>query len=295
MMSLLLCGCGSRDWEQTIIEEEIIIEGLNGEYDLLFLTDTHMIVRDEADSQEIKDYADSRYEEFRSSEGVPAAEQFDEWMTYANEEELDGVLFGGDMIDYPSDANLAHLKSNLDTLQAPLLYTMGNHDWTYPWDYLTEESYEQYFPLLKDSIGGEASVTALDYGEFVVVAVDNSTDQISEASLSECEKVLAEGKPTIVLLHIPIITQSVLSRAKEEWGEGTAVVLGGSNYGGIYPEEPSQKFMDMITAEDSPVIAVLAGHVHFYDKDYIDGPKPVLQIVGDAGFKGSAVRLRIKG
>ena len=53
--------------------------------------------------------------------------------------------------------------------------------------------------------------------------------------------------------------------------------------------------MELTTAKDSPVVAVLAGHVHFYDKDYIDGEKDVLQIVGDAGFHNSAVSLTIKG
>ena len=51
----------------------------------------------------------------------------------------------------------------------------------------------------------------------------------------------------------------------------------------------------MTTASDSPVVAVLAGHVHFYDKDVIEGEKDVPQIVGDALFHGSALRLRITG
>ena len=73
------------------------------------------------------------------------------------------------------------------------------------------------------------------------------------------------------------------------------MVIGGGNYDGLYPNENSKKFMELTTAKDSPVVAVLAGHVHFYDKDYIDGEKDVLQIVGDAGFHNSAVSLTIKG
>ncbi len=290
----LLCGCGKKEWELQIIEEEIVIDGLEGEYELLFLTDTHMIVEDEADSKQVKEYAQPRYAEFQNSAGVAAAEQFETWIEYANTEALDGVLFGGDIIDYPSEANLVHLEENLETLQMPYLYTMGNHDWTYPWEYMTETSRETYLPMLKERLRGESSVEALDFEEFVVIAVDNSTNQISEESLAECEKILAEGKPAIIVMHVPLITQSVLTKAKEAWGE-SRVVLGAGNYGGIYPDETSQQFMSLITAKDSPVVAVLAGHVHFYDKDYIDGEKRVLQIVGDGGFKGSAVHITVRG
>uniref|UniRef100_UPI0040563567 metallophosphoesterase family protein n=1 Tax=Acetatifactor sp. TaxID=1872090 RepID=UPI0040563567 len=294
LAAYLLCACGETKWEPQIMEEEIVIHGLKGEYEVLFLTDTHMIVKGEGDSQQIQDNALSRYETFRNNAGVPSAEQFGFWMEYANTEELDGVLLGGDIIDYPSEANLMHMKTNLETLQMPYLYTMGNHDWTYPWEYMTDYGRETYIPMVKESLGGNSSVTTLDLGEVIVVAVDNSTNQVSEQALEACKEALTEGKPTIVLLHVPLLTQSVLTRAREVWGEN-GVVLGGGNYGGIYPDECSQQFMNLITAEDSPVAAVLAGHVHFYDKDYIDGEKRVLQIVGDGGFRGSAVRLRITG
>jgi len=293
LTGMCMSGCASADWEPQIIEEEIVIEGLNGEYEFLYLTDTHMIVQDKADSQQIKENAKVRYDEFRNSEGVPSAEQFDEWMNYANEEGLDGVLLGGDIIDYPSEANIQHLKKNLDVLQMPYVYTLGNHDWTYPWEYMTLKGLETYLPMLDEFVEGNSAVHSRDYGEFVVVAVDNSSNQINDGAMAECERIFSEGKPVILMLHVPIMTQSVLGKAKEVWNGG--VVLGAGNYGGIYPNETSQKFIDMITAEDSPVAAVLAGHVHFFDKDYIDGPKKVLQIVGDGGFRGSAVRIKVKG
>lgn len=293
LVSVCFSGCASADWKPRIIEEEIIIEGLSEEYEFLYLTDTHMIVQDEADSQQVKDNAEARYHEFCSSEGIPAAEQFAEWMVYANEERMDGVLLGGDIIDYPSEANIRHMKNNLDSLQIPYVYTLGNHDWTYPWEYMTLMGVETYLPMLDEFVEGSSAVHSKDYGEFVVVAVDNSSNQIHDAAVEECERIFAEKKPVILLLHVPIVTQSVLGKAKEVWSGG--VVLGGGNYGGIYPNAASQKFIDMITAKDSPVAAVLAGHVHFYDKDYIDGPKQVVQIVGDGGFKGSAVRIKVKG
>ena len=53
--------------------------------------------------------------------------------------------------------------------------------------------------------------------------------------------------------------------------------------------------MALTTAQDSTVELVLAGHVHFYDRDVITGEKDVLQLVGGAGFRGEAILLHITG
>lgn len=293
--SVMLGGCGRQQWEKNITEEEIVIEGLEGEYDFLFLTDTHMIVQDKEDPKEVQEYAASRYPGFRNREGVSSKDQFAEWAAYAREEELDGILLGGDIIDYPSQANINYLRTQLGEMKIPYLYTLGNHDWTYPWEYMTATGRETYLPMLDDLLMGDPAVHTLEYEEFRIVAVDNSTNQINDAAMQECERLLTGEKPVILMLHVPLITQSVLGRAREVWGKKKGVVLGAGNYGGIYPNDTSRRFMELVTAADSPVEAILAGHVHFYDKDYVEGDKDVLQIVGDAGFNGSGVRLHIKG
>lgn len=291
--AILTC-CGKKE-TQHITEEEVVIEGLSKEYRFLFLTDTHVIVQGDQDSDQARENAKARLKGFRNSAGEPASGQFEEWMEYANEENVDGVLLGGDIIDYPSVTNVGFLKEQLAALKMPYLYTLGNHDWTYPWEYMTETGKNTYLPMLEGLLNGNPAVHTVDYGELIVMAVDNSGNQINDAALEECEKVLAKGKPTVVILHVPLLTQSLLPKAKEKWGEKNGVVIGGGNYGGIYPNDASARFLKMITAADSPVELVLAGHVHLYDRDYIDGEKKVLQIVGDSGFQDNAVMLRISG
>ena len=72
-------------------------------------------------------------------------------------------------------------------------------------------------------------------------------------------------------------------------------MIGAGNYGGIYPNEGSERFVSLTTAADSPVELVLAGHVHFYDRDVIEGERQVLQLVGGAGFQGNAILVHITG
>lgn len=282
-----------KDWEMQVTEEEIKIPGVSGAYDILFLTDTHVVIKDENDSEQVRPYRGTRHKQFHNEEGVSASEQFEDWINYANEQEVDAVFFGGDIIDYPSEGNLEFLEAQLERLEMPYLYTLGNHDWTFPWEYMTEKGGDAYLPLLEPYMSGDTVLHTWETEDLLVIAVDDSSGQINEEALEEYKELLKMKKPVILLVHVPFLTQSVLTEAKNVWP--TAVVLGGGNYGGIYPNEYSEEFIELTTAKDSPVELVLAGHVHFYDKDYIVGDREVLQLVGDAGFHGSALRLHITG
>ncbi len=296
-ISIVLAGCTPQEknveWEKQVIEEELVIPGFEREYDLLFLTDTHAVIQDKTDSEQLAENARLREPELVNEEGASAKQQLSDWMDYAVEEQVDAVLLGGDIIDYPSQPSLKFLDEQLGKLTMPYLYTMGNHDWTFPWEYMTETGERQYRPLLEPYMGENTYIGTWETEDLLVITVDNSSGQVRPEAVERYEELLDTDKPVIVMVHVPIITQSVLGRAREVWP--TPVVLGAGNYGGIYPNEDSERFMELTTAEDSPVELVLAGHVHFYDKDYIDGDKQILQIVGDAGFHGSAIRLHIHG
>lgn len=297
MVMMTACaGEGTAAYEiipENVVTEHIVIEGLQEEYQVLFLTDTHIVTGSSVDTEQMKENAEARAALFRDEQGVSSGEQFPAWMVYAGEQQADAVLFGGDVIDFPSAGTLEHLQKNLDSLTMPYLYTLGNHDWTFPWEYMTEIGKQEYLPLLEPVMEGNTAVHSLDMGEFLVVAVDNSTGQVNPDAMEEYERLLAQGKPVILVVHVPFMTQSALTKARENWD--SPVVLGGGNFGGIYPNETSEEFLNMTTASDSPVELVLAGHVHFSDKDYIEGEKNVLQLIGDAGYQGKGMMLHISG
>lgn len=294
----LLSGCGRQEGreenrEKQIEEETIQIEGLEEEYTLLFLTDTHMVIQDESASEQEKENASARFQEFVNQEGIPSAEQFPEWIRYANEKQVDAVLLGGDIIDTPSEANLKWLEEQLAQLKMPYLYVNGNHDWTYPWEYMTEAGRAAYLPLLEPFMNGNTTIQTLELGEITVVGIDDSTNQVDGNVFPAYETILDRDRPVIVLAHVPFMTQSVLTKAREAWDN--PVVIGAGNFGGIYPNEDSERFVALTTAEGSPVELVLAGHVHFYDRDVMEGEKNVLQLVGGAGFRGDAILIRLTG
>lgn len=270
--------------------ETIEISGLSKEYKFLYITDAHLILLDGTENENVKEYAMERMAGFAHDNALPIEEQFEMWLSEAEKEQVDTVLLGGDTIDFPSDANINYLDEHLSALKIPYMYTPGNHDWTYPWEYMTEYARNNYLPLLSPYMQSDPAVSQMDFGEFIIVSVDNSTNQIAPEALEMYKEILQKGKPVIVMLHVPLLTQSVLTKAKEARDSG--VVLGGGNYGGIYPNEISSEFIALTTAETSPVVAVLAGHVHFYDRDMIN--ENIVQIVGDAGYKGGAMWISVK-
>lgn len=300
LCTFLFCGCAQQQTQKAelispddIIREELVIEGLNQEYDLLFLTDLHIIVPSQEDSDRVIAYARERLPLFQNKQGVPSAEQFAGWMDFAADGHLDAVLLGGDMIDYPSLSNIEYLQGQLERLEIPYLYAPGNHDWTFPWEYMTDWGREEYLPLLEPLMQGNTSLQSLDMGEFIVVAVNNCSGQVSPEVADGYEELLSRDKPVIVIAHVPFLTQAVLAKAREEWD--SPVVIGGGDYGGISPDEVSEAFINKTTEMSSPVAAVLAGHVHFFSKDCLDGEKQVVQFTGDAGYQGKALLLHVTG
>lgn len=293
--ALCFGGCSRKEeaWEKQITEETVYVEGLEQEYTLLFLTDIHVVIQDDKASQQEQQYARERYGMFRNQEGIPSALQFPAWIAYANETEVDAVLLGGDIIDSPSDANVEWLQGQLAELEMPWLYVPGNHDWSFPWEYMTDYGKENYLPRLSPMMQGNPAIQSLEVGELLLVGVDDSTGQVDPDAVSVYEELLAQDKPVILVNHVPFAAQTLLPRAVEAWS--SPAVIGNGNGGGIWPDEISRYFLELTTAEDSPVRLALAGHVHLYDDGILEGERQLRQIVGDAAYKGHATLIRICG
>lgn len=295
LMLLTLSACGKGEKSSAKIEPATVhvqVEGITKSYKLLFVTDSHVVVKPESGPEQMKQYAEERYPQFLNSEGTDARDMFEAMISYSCSEEVDAVVLGGDIIDSPSEENIAFLQEQLARIEGKYLYTPGNHDWTFPWEYMSSEGKEELLPKLTPFMEGNTAVHFMNLDELTIVAVDDSTNQVNAEALQAYRSVLSEKKPVIVVTHVPFITQSTLTKAREAWSSPT--VIGGGNFGGIYPDENSQEFMNLTTAEDSPVQLILAGHVHFQDEDVVAGPKSVRQIVGKAGYLGGVTEVIIE-
>lgn len=293
--AICLGGCNHKEvsWEKGITEETVYIEGLESEYTFLFLTDSHVVIQDDEASEQEREYVEQRYDMLVNEEGVSSAEQFPAWIAYANEMDVDAVLLGGDIIDSPSDANVEWLQEQLAELEMPYLYVPGNHDWTYPWEYMSEFGRENYLTELEPMMQGNTAIHFIEVGELLLAGVDNSPGQVNPDAMSVYEELLAQNKPAILLFHVPYSTETLLPKALEAWNSST--VIGNGDLGGIWPNETSDHFLELAIADNSPVRLMLAGHVHFYDNSVMNEERQLHQIVGSAAYEGAAVLIRITG
>lgn len=308
LMAGILTGCSSKESPQVsqvqdtpvsssveteyafaVTDKTLTVPGLTKEYTLLYLSDTHIINLDGKESEQVTENALPRMQLFVDSDGIPSADRFSGWIDYANEKEVDMTLFGGDMIDFPSDSNLNLLEENISKLKMPYVYTLGNHDWTYPWDYMTPEGRETYRPLFDTFTNDSPAASITEYEELVILSVDNSSNQIDPEALAVTEQALALKKPTIIIAHVPFSTETLIEKAKTVWN--SPVTIGMADKGGIFPDANTLAFLEKILAEDSPVICVLSGHVHFADESKLNDS--VTQIIAGAGYTGEGVLLHI--
>lgn len=270
---------------------EITIPGISRDYHLLFLTDTHITIPSDSDSEQEHAYCTERLDHFTADSGYVASELFTAWIDYANEQKPDALLLGGDIIDCPTAGNMQFLDTSLHALNIPYIYTPGNHDWTFPWDYMTESGKTQYLAQLSPYMEQNTAIHSLEFDDFIIAAIDNSSNQIDSNALTEYKNLLAQGKPIIVMLHVPLYTEELLAKTSKVWN--SSVVLSGGIHGGIYPNDVSTEFISLTTAENSPVVAILAGHVHLADQSAFSSQPDILQITGDAGYRGKSTLIHI--
>lgn len=274
-------------WE----EEKIILPTLGKNYEVWFIADSHIVLTDEEDSEQIKEYASQRQAVFQNDNSVDAAYMFAEFIRLANEKQPDLLVFGGDIIDFPSHANLAFLEEQLNKLDVPFIYVMGNHDWTFPWEYMTQEGSLKYRPLIEEITGMNTYAQAVEWDDILFLGIDNSSNQVAPEALPMIEEAVSGTKPVILIQHVPFSTENLIQRAKQDWAN--PVTLGMQIHGGIPVNETSSRLYSEVLRDETKIELILAGHVHFSYQENLG--ETTIQLISDAAFHGKAVRILLSG
>lgn len=271
-------------------EEEVVIPGISGDYKFLVLADLHLVINTSGDAGVYGD-AQERINFFSNPKGTPSAEQFPQWVAYANEQGFDAILMDGDMIDYYTDETAEYLCDEIEALNIPYLFTLGNHELFSPWcEPIPEDSV--LYGLFKDE---NMTFQAMEFEEFSICAIDNNEYQVNPASYEAMKAYLEANpeKPIILLAHVPFYTENdreLLEKSVGAWGQALVI---GEGEGTRDTTSISRDFLNMILAEDSPVVAVFTGDNHFYHKGNLtDG---VTQWVIEPSFAGNGMILEVKG
>ena len=279
-----------------ITEETVDVEELHDEFKILFLADSHISLCDDRDPG-LSFRALERSVMYRTDD-LEAWDRFDALMDEANKGDYDLILLGGDIIDSAMYASIDYLKDRLEKLDKPYVYLLGNHDFEYGDEYFSEKSYKEYLPRLKELRDG-TPYQIREYENITVFTVDDNNNQIAKEALDAYKEEAAKGKPMVVALHVPLEpatgSKQFLKRCEEVYGEygvsqdGHSTLFIGEN--GIRPNNITKEFMESVLSEDSPVVLVLAGHIHFYYKEMLNDR--IVQIVTDPAFSGGAISVKL--
>ncbi len=240
-----------------IIRKKIKL-GAEQPFTLLHLTDLHLLYCDERDGEYENENALERVTHYFNY----TDKAHEEVIAYIRENKPQVVLMTGDIVDFPSAANLDALnvlKSLIESYGGVCIYTPGNHDWSYPRNYHKKETYEKYMPLFNDVCGGNTDIGITEYNGIRFVTVDDSREKISDEQLAAFEKAVDCGKPTVAVMHVPITAEKLKEKTDAVWH---ARVLIGVN-------ESSENTKKLCSVAAEKCSAVMAGHIHFEHEDDI--------------------------
>lgn len=241
-------------------EVSITIPGLQKEYKLLFLSDLHIIVKNDEITPESLETVRQRTEMFKTPDGIASPLLWEQISPILDSFNADAILLGGDMMDYSSTTNIDCLRQGLERLQTPVMYVRADHDY----DFTTYCNIEDgRTKQMHQAIDGDHEIFFKELDEILLLGVNNNTSNISAEALENIKEVFAMGKPIILLTHVPLnsaLDTSLAEQSKAAWQDRALVWGQDCTY---VPDEITKEFLEMVYAENSPVKQVLSGHLHF--------------------------------
>ncbi len=255
------------EYDFKLDEITVEIEGLTQEYEIAFVNDLHMITDKEPGDvlEEYMSKVQERYETLSvTPEGIHAQELWPEVIKFLNYHDFDAVVFGGDLLDYCSNSNMAALQEGFDALKYPeekLLYVRSDHDYSGAYGggvYTDTDGFIAHTKLWD----GDADEKYIEFDEFVIVGINKSYQNLSDDRLAFLKQKQEEGKPMMVVTHVPFYSEEDESLEELSMEVRNKIYYWNGENSGYTPDENTQKFIDGMYGEDSNVVQILAAHIH---------------------------------
>ena len=251
---------------------------------LMVFADTHLWMSDERE-EPYREYsarmagAYHSVKHFQTGALTTPEESFVATIRLAQQRGVDAIAMLGDIVSYPSERGVEWVGEVLDTVAIPCYYTSGNHDWHY-------EGMEGSSESLREKWRGERLMSlfgdydpdayVVEVGDVRLLLVDDSNSKITPEQRDAVAAEVKGGKPFILLHHIPLYAPSrsvSFGIGHPEWGAATD-----KNYKIERREqwpaeghtEVDYEFYYLATSAPN-LLASIAGHVHSYGVDIING------------------------
>ena len=252
------------EFEPGIEEVHITVPGMSEKRTLLWISDLHLNsgAQDPDVAAEYQEDAASRYEMMKDAAGLYAEEIWPYMSGNIDSFGAEYVILGADMLDYVTAGNLDKLKEGLEEIQTPWMYLRADHDYGRWYTKMGKKKMRELHRI----VAPQNKLWIARFPEFTVAGLDNTTSAVSGETLEEFRQLCEEGLPIILCTHVPFDSgrndsSSLAQLSRDLWGGRVLCWGDGDEYdtsgGGCMKE-----LLDLITAPDSPVCAVLAGHLH---------------------------------
>lgn len=279
------------DQDSSIFEAMIGVSGIDRTIRILQISDSHLCELNDDDRHLLQSVIDpDKYVD--NARHRHAIRFFTKVMEKMESMNVDAVVLTGDILTFPSAANLAVLKEQLAKLSVPWLYTLGNHDWHFimleEWN---DDVRKRAYPKFHALTGGNPAFGKLELGGVLLVCIDNSNYQITEEQLAFFQSCLQSGRPCVLFVHIPLYIPSLAGDVLHRWGAPIMMHADGWTpeqrklWKTRKEERATQEFYELIVRGNSEsLIGIFCGHVHFHHKDaYRPGR---YQYVAHPGYEG---------
>jgi len=286
---LIFSGCGNVT--ETTNEIVIEIEGLTREYNYFLLNDIHLFIGDDEINPEYNDLVVSRINEF-SYDGMTSAQNFDKWLSNLGHK-YDGVILNADITDQLSEANLRHVSDVLKRVKVPYMYLQSDHDLATDWTVLSESNMAAIEDI-NNEMGFGYDFYVFEEDKFIILGINRSWTSITEATLSEITPYFAKEKPIIIISHVPYdsLVSTEIGDVSMELKGGRKLLWGYNEGDYYYPQPAMASFLGMVTAADSPVVAVIGAHLHTGLDTMLTDTIP--EYLTGTGYSGVRTNLKIK-
>lgn len=261
-----------------VYDTVITVPGLSNTYKFMQLSDTHYCVVPDNTDAVYYEHSISRSNHFNSYLETDYLDTLQQYYDYAKESGCNAVLMTGDIIDFPSDENIAFLKDAVNNnSDIETMYTLGNHDWTYPdasfgyGAYFSTTQAKTFQPMLYDLCCEEQSGynsncagSYIDFGEVVVIMLNDSEDYFSMTkSYSLLLEALSLNKPAIVCYHVPLYSETLTESVVSMWKSNCIV---GSHRGTSLWPLATQYIVSRLESNEN-IIGLFCGHIHYEHED----------------------------
>ena len=282
-------------------ETTILIEGLEQGTTLMHLTDCHFVEWDERDpeARESAEQYQLRFQELTPGK-VLARQRFRETLELTPQLGVEGLVLTGDIIHLPTLASLDALEQEIDALNMPHLYALGNHDWYFPYLEWNEATRASFYPRFHRLMDNDPACQVRELNGLLLVGLDNSNYQVSPAQVEVLRAQLQTGRPCLLFMHMPLWIPSLIPDVMERW-EAPIVMAAQEGWTEetrarwqVRDNDPAtQACYELLTEGEADNLAgIFCGHVHFAHADAFREGR--FQYVTREGFAGGYRVIRIE-